>query len=83
MHYFKNERVLCKNTQQLFYLFLPRLNCKKHNTNPISVQISLDLSGLIISTLFGAEPPSTVHVIVYLLPISTSLSLKYFILSPW
>ena len=78
-------RVLCKNVQQLSYLFLPCPNHKKQNTHthPVSVQISFDLSGLVSSTLFGAEPPSTVHVIVYLLPISTSLSLKYFILSPW
>ena len=84
-HSFKNVRVLCTKCTCAAIIVLTSIitKNKKQNTNPVSVQVSLVLSGLVSSTLFGAEPPSTVHVIVYSLPISTSLSLKHFILSPW
>ena len=77
-HSLKNVRVLrTKCTCEAIIVLTSIITKnKKQSTNPVSVQISFDLSGLASSTLFGAEPPSTVHVIVYLLPISTSLSLK-------
>ena len=77
-HSFKNVRVQCTKCTCAVIIVLTSIifKDKKQSTNPVSVQISFDLSGLASSTLFGAEPPSTVHVIVYLLPTSTSLSLK-------